>query len=243
MNQPVEIRMNEWMRAWLNVPGWVTTKEGYKTKWASTLNTETNRSFWHKDVPLIGFIWVHLLSGRQGTHPRDPSHFNHPLLHRHVPLCLPPMVPTQPCVIMAEIIMTTATLVALEKRECVGHRDKLKYLGHCWMEKINKQLWVEDNKLFVLREGLTAVCFKCHLWEHYLLKKVMCAYSRIQRKWDSQVQQTWSCALIKQWGISYPWKALIYLRILILFIRGECRKRLLLLCYTMNHSLYTRFHN
>lgn len=131
----MEIRMNEWMRAWLNVPGWVTPKEGYKTKWASTLNTETNRSFWHKDVPLIGFIWVHLLSGRRGTHPRDPAHFNRPPLHRHVPLCLPPMIPTQPCVIMAGIIMTTATMVTLEKRECVGHRDKLKYLGDCWMEK------------------------------------------------------------------------------------------------------------
>lgn len=116
--------MSEWV-AWLSVPGWVTRKEGYKTKWASTLNDETNRSFWHKGGPLIGFIWVHLLSGRLGTHPYDPSLFTHPPLHCHIPLCLPPMIPTQPRHIMAGIIMTAVTMAALSSSECVGHRGNL----------------------------------------------------------------------------------------------------------------------
>lgn len=105
------------------------------------MNIETNRSFWHKDGPLIGFIWVHLLSGRWGTHLSDPSLFTDPPLHSHVLLHHPPMIPTQPRLIMAGIIMTTTTMAGLETTECVGHWDSLStYETAGW--KKNKQLWV-----------------------------------------------------------------------------------------------------
>lgn len=150
--------MSEWVSAWLNVPEWVTHKEGYKTKWASTLNTETNRSFWHKDGPLIGFIWVHLLSGRLGTHPRDPSLFTHPPLHRHVPLCLPPMIPTQPCLIMAGYYHDNRNNGgARDKRVCVGHRDSLSTCETAEWKKKQTQLWV-----FLFWELLHKdVCYFC----------------------------------------------------------------------------------
>lgn len=145
------------MSAWLNVPGWVTHKEGYKTKWASTLNTETNRSFWHKDGPLIGFIWVHLLSGRLSTHPCDPSLFTHLPLHRHVPLCLPPMIPTQPCLIMAGYYHDNRNNGGARDKRACGTPGQLKYLRDCWMKKNKKQLWV-----FLFWELLHKdVCYFC----------------------------------------------------------------------------------
>lgn len=89
------------------------------------MNIDTNRSFGHKDGPLIGFIWVHLLSGGWGTHPSDPSLFTHPPRHGHVLLRHPPTLRAQPRLVTAEIIMTTATMAALETTESVGHRDSL----------------------------------------------------------------------------------------------------------------------
>lgn len=173
--------MNEWVSAWPNVSGWVTHKEGHKTKWASTLNTETNRSFRHKDGPLIGFIWVHLLSGRLGTHPCDPSLFTHPPLHHYVSLCLPPMIPTQRCLIMAGIIMTTATMAALETRECVGHWDSLSTCETARWKETNKFEWfflwelLHIDVCYFFSEKVCQHCvFKCDLWKHYILKKVLC---------------------------------------------------------------------
>lgn len=142
------------------------------------MNIDTNRRFWHKEDALIGFIWVHLLSGRRGTHPSDPSLFIHLPLHNHVLLRHPPMIPTQPRLIMAGIIMTTATMAALETTECVGHRDSLStYETAGW--KKNKQLWVF---LFweLLHKDVSYFCpvkvWSVVLWgnlsKHYILKKV-----------------------------------------------------------------------
>ena len=101
------------------------------------MNIDTNRSFWHKDDPLIGFIWVHLLSGGRGTHPRDPSLFSHPPLHRHVPLRHPPTIPTQ----QQRWSWQRQTTAALKTTECVGHRDSLSTCKTAERKQTHKQLW------------------------------------------------------------------------------------------------------
>lgn len=131
------------------------------------MNIETNMSFWLKDGTLIGFIWVHLLSGRRGTHPSDPSLFTHSPLHSHVPLCHPPMIPTQPHLIMAGIIMTTTTMAALETRECVGHRDSLSTSETAGWKKTNNfecfcsgSSCIKMCAIFAQRKSASAVSFK-----------------------------------------------------------------------------------
>lgn len=146
------------------------------------MNTETNRSFWHKDGPLIGFIWVHLLSGRRGTHPSDPSFFN-------------PSASPQPCSSLPPTYDTNTALShngrdyhdnrnngsAWDKRVC-GTPGQLKYLRDCWVEK-NKQLWVflfwellHKDLCYFCPEKVCQRCFsKGNLWKHNILKKVMCA--------------------------------------------------------------------
>lgn len=89
---------------------------------------------------------------------------------------------------------------AWDKTVC-GTPGQLKYLRDSWLEK-NKQLWV-----FLFWELLNKdVCYFCparcqrcvffllflflrHLWKHYILKKVTCAWSQTPRKQDSRVQQ------------------------------------------------------
>lgn len=162
------------------------------------LNIETNRSFWHKDEPLIGFIWVHLLSGRRGTHPSDPSLFTYPPLHSHVPLCHPPtcMIPTQPCLIMAGIIMTTATMAALETTECVGHRDSLStYETAGWKKTNNFECFSSGSfcikmwAIFAQRNSASAVFLRRSLKTLHLEESGGCLVTKIQLKWDSHVQQ------------------------------------------------------
>lgn len=170
--------MNEWVRAWLYAPGWVTHEEGQRTKRASALNTETKRSFWHKDGSLIGFIWVHLLPGRPGTHPHDPSLFIHPPLSCHVPLCLQPMIPPQLSFI--KIIMTIATMAALQTRERAGQRDCLSTCETAgWKRQTSWSVFV-----------LGAPAWRCVL---FLLRgpPVLCVFNTISesttpwRKWQN----------------------------------------------------------
>lgn len=157
------------------------------------MNIETNMSFWLKDGTLIGFIWVHLLSGRRGTHPSDPSLFTHPLLHSRVPLCNPPMIPTQPHLIMAGIIMTTTTMAALETRECVGHRDSLSTSETVGWKKTNNfecfcsgSSCIKMCAIFAQRKSASAVSQKMHLEESDVCLGIMrftCATER-ERPWN-----------------------------------------------------------
>lgn len=169
MKEQFHGKMDPWVSeevsAWVNVPGWVTV-----LKRVIRLN-EPLHEYWHKQEilaqrsPLIGFIWVHLLSGRRGTHPSEPSLFIH-------------LPSPQPCSSPPPTYDTNTALShngrdyhdnrnngsAWDNRVC-GTPGQLKYLRDCWVGK-NKQLGVFlfwellhlDVSYFLPRESLEC-CF------------------------------------------------------------------------------------
>lgn len=144
------------------------------------MNTETNRSFWHKDGSLIGFICVHLLSGRRGTHPSDPSLCAHPHLRR------PPIIPTPQYFIVLQYYHDNCDNGRARDNRVCGAPGQLKYLWDCWVEKTNNSECLCSGSSCIT---MCAIFVQRKVWQlslfskHYILKKV------ISHQWNSYGDQ------------------------------------------------------
>lgn len=206
MNKFMSIQVKMWERG--DMGEWMSegASELMRAGWVAALKrvlslNEPPHEYWDKQKFLAQrhhTNWIHLSPfavGRRGIHPFDPLLFIHPPLHSH-----PPAIPTQPRLIMPEILMTTTTIAALETKQCVGHRDSLSTCETPGWRKTNSfecfcsgSSWIKMCAIFALRAasdvGFFLFLFLRYLWKHYILKKVTCAWSQIPRKQDSRVQQ------------------------------------------------------
>lgn len=213
------------------------------------MNIETNRSLRHKDGPLTGFIWVHLLSGRQGTHPSDPSLFTHPPLHSHVP-SPPPTYDTNttPSHNGGDYHDNRNNGSAWDKRVC-GTPGQLKYLRDCWVEK-NKQLWVflfwellHKDVCYFCSQKVCQCCFLKAISENTTSWRKWCVLSHKSSEkihvCSSRLRVVLYLNNRESVTPTSPREPLICLKMIYyLFIRLECRG---MLCYSINHCAHTGY--